>query len=145
MPVRKMFRSIFRSLSVSALLLALIITGCAKRRSTLDPSFTVRPAPPQASVPASAQTGVQPNVPAAPLLTSVSSPVGRITSVNQQVMIAVVTFPVGQVPAAGGRYSVFRAGQKVGELKMSEEAADTLRVADITSGALQVDDEVRTP
>jgi hypothetical protein len=139
-----MFRSIFRSLSVSALLLALIVTGCAKRRSTLDPSFTVRPAPPQASVPASA--GAQSNtVPATPLLTPVSSPVGRITSVNQQVMIAVVTFPVGQVPAAGGRYSVFRAGQKVGELKMSEEAADTLRVADITSGALQVDDEVRTP
>ena len=139
-----MFRSIFRSLPVSALLLALIITGCAKRRSTLEPSFTVRPAPPQASVPASA--GVQPNTATAvPLITPVSSPVGRITSVNQQVMIAVVTFPVGQVPAAGGRYSVFRAGQKVGELKMSEEAADTLRVADITSGALQVDDEVRTP
>ena len=142
-----MFRSIFRSLPVSALLLALIVTGCAKRRSTLEPSFTVRPAPPQASVPASAQTGVPPSTAAtaAPLLTPVSSPVGRITSVNQQVMIAVVTFPVGQVPAAGGRYSVFRAGQKVGELKMSEEAADTLRVADITSGALQVDDEVRTP
>ena len=145
-----MFCSIFRSLSISTLLLALMITGCAKRRSTLEPSFTVRPAPGQPSVPASAPTGVPPNTaPAAPavtpLLTPVSSPVGRITSVNQQVMIAVVTFPVGQVPAAGGRYSVFRAGLKVGELKMSEEAADTLRVADITSGALQVDDEVRTP
>lgn len=139
-----MFRSIFHPLSVSALLLALIVTGCAKRRSTLDPSFTVRPAPPQASVPASA--GVQSNpVTAAPLIRPVSSPVGRITSVNQQVMIAVVTFPVGQVPAAGGRYSVFRAGQKVGELKMSEEAADTLRVADITSGTLEVGDEVRSP
>ena len=134
-----MFRSIFRSLPVSALLLALIITGCAKRRSTLEPSFTVRPVAPQGSAPTNTATT------AVPLLTPVSSPVGRITSVNQQVMIAVVTFPVGQVPAAGGRYSVFRAGQKVGELKMSEEAADTLRVADITSGALQVDDEVRTP
>ena len=140
-----MFCSLFRSVPVSALLMAFVIAGCAKRRSTLEPSFTVRPAPPQASVPASAQTAAPPNVPAPPLLTPVSSPVGRITSVNQQVMIAVVTFPVGQVPAAGGRYSVFRAGQKVGELKMSEEAADTLRVADITSGALQVDDEVRTP
>ena len=134
-----MFRSIFRSLPVSALLLALIITGCAKRRSTLEPSFTVRPVAPQGSAPTNTATT------AVPLLTPVSSPVGRITSVNQQVMIAVVTFPVGQVPAAGGRYSVFRAGLKVGELKMSEEAADTLRVADITSGALQVDDEVRTP
>jgi hypothetical protein len=134
-----MFRSIFRSLSVSALLLALMITGCAKRRSTLEPSFTVRPVAPQGSATTNTATT------AAPLITPVTSPVGRITSVNQQVMIAVVTFPVGQVPAAGGRYSVFRAGLKVGELKMSEESADTLRVADITSGALQVDDEVRTP
>ncbi len=134
-----MFRFIFRSLPVSALLVALVIGGCAKRRSTLEPSFTVRPVAPQGAAPTNAATTT------APLLTPVRSPVGRITSVNQQVMIAVVSFPVGQVPAAGGRYSVFRAGQKVGELKMSEEAADTLRVADITSGALQVDDEVRTP
>jgi hypothetical protein len=134
-----MFRSIFRPLSIGLLLLALSITGCAKRRSTLEPSFTVRPVAPQGGAPTNAATA------AAPLITPVSSPVGRITRVNLQVMVAVVTFPVGQVPAAGGRYSVFRAGLKVGELKMSEEAADTLRVADITSGALQVDDEVRTP
>lgn len=134
-----MFRSIFRPLSVSALLLALIITGCATRRSTLEPSFTVRPVAPQGSAPTNAATT------AAPLLTPVSSPVGRISRINQQLMIAVVTFPVGQVPVAGARYSVFRAGQKVGELKLSEEAADTLRVADITSGTLQVDDEVRAP
>ncbi len=134
-----MFRFIFRSLPVSALLVVLVITGCAKRRSTLEPSFTVRPVAPQGGATTNNATTT------APLLTPVRSPVGRITSVNQQVMIAVVSFPVGQVPAAGGRYSVFRAGQKVGELKMSEEAADTLRVADITSGALQVDDEVRTP
>ena len=134
-----MFRSLFHSLPFSALLMALVIAGCATRRSTLEPSFTVRPVAPQGAAPTNAATT------AAPLLTPVSSPMGRITSVNQQVMIAVVTFPVGQVPAAGGRYSVFRAGQKVGELKMSEEAADTLRVADITNGALQVNDEVRTP
>lgn len=133
-----MFRSIFHSLAVGALAAACAITGCAKRRSTLEPAFTVRPVP--------AATNAASAVAAASVtMAPVSSPVGRITSVNQQVMIAVVTFPVGQVPAAGGRYSVFRAGQKVGELKMSEEAADTLRVADITSGTLQVDDEVRTP
>ena len=136
-----MFRSIFRPLSVRALLFALavlVMVGCAKRRSTLEPSFTVRPVAGETN---SIRTPV-----VAPVITPIiSSPLGRITSVNQQVMIAVVTFPVGQVPAAGGRYSVFRAGQKVGELKMSEEAADTLRVADITSGALQVGDEVRTP
>ena len=134
-----MFRSIFHPLPFIALMVAVVFAGCAKRRSTLEPSFTVRPVAPQGAAPTNTATTT------APLLTPVRSPVGRITRVNQQVMIAVVTFPVGQVPAAGGRYSVFRAGQKVGELKMSEEAADTLRVADITNGALQVNDEVRTP
>lgn len=140
-----MFRSSFRLLPVGALLMAFVIAGCAKRRSTLEPSFTVRPAAGQTNtIIAPAPAPVIAPV-SAPAITPLASPVGRITSVNQQVMIAVVTFPVGQVPAAGGRYSVFRAGQKVGELKMSEEAADTLRVADITSGTLQAGDEVRTP
>ena len=127
-----MFRSGFRSLPVRALLFALavvVIVGCAKRRSTLEPSFTVRPVTGETNA----------------VMTPVSSAVGHVTRVNQQVMIAVVTFPVGQVPAAGGRYSVFRAGQKVGELKLSEETADTLRVADITSGSVQTGDEVRVP
>ncbi len=143
-----MFRSIFRPLSVRVLpfaLAVLVIVGCAKRRSTLEPSFTVRPVAGQTNVIVTPPTGPVLAPVSSPAMTPLASPLGRITSVNQQVMIAVVTFPVGQVPAAGGRFSVFRAGQKVGELKMSEEAADTLRVADITSGTLQAGDEVRTP
>jgi hypothetical protein len=127
-----MFRPVLGSFFSQALLLALIgvcVTGCFKRNAAHEPPSAVRPIIGETNT----------------VLTPFGSAVGRITSVNQQVKIAVVSFPVGQVPAAGGRYSVFRAGQKVGELKLSEETADTLRVADITSGSAQVGDEVRRP
>jgi hypothetical protein len=149
-----LFCSIRFSFPAVALVLALTAAGCAERRSTLEPSVpyqaatnpgqaaTTPVAPPETATPTTATPAVNST---APVITPVNSPVGRVSSVNLQVMIAVVAFPVGQVPAAGERYAVFRAGQKVGELKMSEETADTLRVADITSGALQVGDEVRAP
>jgi hypothetical protein len=130
--VRKNFRPALASCFSQALLLALTcvcVTGCFKRKAAHEPSSAVRTIIGETNA----------------VITPLSSAVGRITSVNQQVMIAVVSFPVGQVPSAGGRYSVFRAGQKVGELKLSEETADTLRVADITSGSAQIGDEVRMP
>lgn len=127
-----MFRPVLHLFFDRALLLALAaicFAGCFKHKSTPEPAFTVRPIIGETNA----------------VITPLGSAVGRITRVNRQVMIAVVSFPVGQVPAAGGRYSIFRAGQKVGELKLSEETADTLRVADITSGSAQVGDEVRMP
>ena len=126
------FGFVLGSLLRHALLLALAlacVTGCFKRKSKQEPVSAVRPIIGETNA----------------VVTPFGSAVGRITSVNQQVMIAVVSFPVGQVPAAGGRYSIFRSGQKVGELKLSEETADTLRVADITSGSAQIGDEVRMP
>ena len=43
----------------------------------------------------------------------------------------------------GTRLSIFRAGQKVGEVKMSKETGDTFRVGDFVSGSGQEGDEVR--
>jgi hypothetical protein len=77
------------------------------------------------------------------VLTPTTSPVGRVASVNKQANIVVARFPVGQVPAKDARLSIFRGGQKVGEVKMSEETAETLRVGDIISGSAQEGDEVR--
>jgi hypothetical protein len=130
--VRKNFGSVLCSFLCRALMLALglvCVTGCFNRKAKQESAPTIRPIIGETNA----------------VVTPFGSAVGRITSVNQQVMIAVISFPVGQVPAAGGRYSIFRSGQKVGELKLSEETADTLRVADITSGSAQIGDEVRMP
>jgi hypothetical protein len=123
-----MFRVCFFRAALLALA-SLSMTGCFWRQSKTEPAFTVRPP--------TAHTNA--------VITPMTSSVGRIVSVNPQAKIAVVTFPIGQVPAPGARLSIFRAGQKVGELKMSEESADTLRVGDITVGAAQEGDEVRGP
>ncbi len=77
------------------------------------------------------------------VITPASSLVGRIASVNPQANIVVVSFPVGQLPDSGTKFSVFRGGAKVGEVKISGPAAETFTVGDITAGSVQKDDEVR--
>lgn len=103
------------------------MTGCFWRQEKATPAFTVRPTVGQTNV----------------VITPANSPVGRIMSVNKPGNFVVIDFPVGQVPANGTRLSIFRAGQKVGELKMSAETVDNLRVGDIITGSAQEGDEVR--
>ena len=109
------------------MLALLLMTGCFWRGDKPQPAVSVRPA------------GGQTNLVIAPA----RSTVGHVASVNEQAKIVVVDFPIGQVPPDGTRLSVFRAGQKVGEVKMSEWTADNLRVGDILAGTVQKDDEVR--
>jgi hypothetical protein len=72
-----------------------------------------------------------------------SSAVGRIAGVNAQDKIAVINFPIGQLPANNTRLAVFHAGTKTGELRITGPAEDTLTVGDIISGTAQEGDEVR--
>ena len=119
---------------VAIALLAILVagaTGCFSRKNRNagrnPPAFTVKPA------------GGNTNL----VITPASSLVGRIASVNPQANIAVVSFPVGQLPDNGTKFSVCRGGAKVGEIKISGPAAETFTVGDITAGSLQKDDEVR--
>ena len=68
---------------------------------------------------------------------------GKVVSVNQNLRFVVLDFPFGDMPALDQRMSVFRQGQKVGELKVSGPQNDTNIVADITAGSAQVGDEAR--
>jgi len=106
------------------------MTGCSSWwEGKSEPAFTVR-------TPAE---GAQTNV----VITPANSPIGRVASVNKPGNFAVINFPIGQVPANNTRLSVFRAGQKVGEVKISGPAADSFTVGDIVSGSAQDGDEVR--
>ena len=113
--------------TAAAALLCLALAGCASHPKNAEPAFKLKPA------------GDQTNV----VIATTGSPVGRIASVNAQAKFAVVNFPVGQVPANETRLSVFRAGAKVGELKISGPSADNFTVGDITAGSAQDGDEVR--
>lgn len=76
-------------------------------------------------------------------ITPANSLVGRVASVNTQARFAVVSFPIGQLPATNTRLSLFRADKKVGEIKITGPAQDNLTVGDIIVGAAREGDEVR--
>jgi hypothetical protein len=124
---------VFSRATVVATLFAVVASsGCFLREKeetpaqTAAPAFKVRPA---------GTTNV--------VLTPTASRFGCVARVNPQANIIVASFPVGQVPAKDARLSIYRGGQKVGEVKMSEETTETLRVGDIISGSAQEGDEVR--
>jgi hypothetical protein len=78
------------------------------------------------------------------IVTPTHSRLGRISSVNSSARYVVITYPVGvPLPAVQQRLNVYRAGLKVGEVKVSKEQVDVNTVADIVAGEGKVGDEVR--
>ncbi|MEO6034128.1 MAG: hypothetical protein ABIQ35_02620 [Verrucomicrobiota bacterium] len=107
----------------------LLGTGCAKMKSWLPSApgkkksrHTTRPAPDV--MPATSDTG-------------------KIAMVNAGARFVVMTFPIGGVPSNDQRLNVYRKGLKVAELKVTGPQRENNTVADILSGEVQVNDEVR--
>lgn len=115
-------------LSFGLLLAGLVAAGCMHHS-----------AKPQAGTPAqagnsSAQT---------PIVTPDNSLTAKVVRYNSLARFVVLSFPVGQMPQAGQTLFLYRAGMKVGEVKVGTQQQDNDVVADITSGDAQVGDEVR--
>ena len=110
-------------------LTAVLATGCSsgKQKAPKESAFRV------------GSTVVHTNL----LITPVNSSVGHVASVNPQARFAVVSFPIGQLPATDTRLSLFRGDKKVGEIKITGPAQDNLTVGDIIVGAAREGDEVR--
>lgn len=110
--------------------------GCAARRE--DYGALAQPSP-------AGTGGSTPLKPATVIVTPATGNRGRITSVNLTSRHVVVSYPIGiQLPLIEQRLSVYRAGLKVAELKVSKERIDVNLVADIISGECRAGDEVRT-
>lgn len=77
------------------------------------------------------------------VMTPTRSPVGRVASVNAQAKFAVINFPIGQLPANDTRLSIFHAGMKTGEIRITGPAQENFTVGDIVAGVAQDGDEVR--
>ena len=108
---------------------SLVVVGCKSQQEASrppEPAFKTKPA------------GSQTNLVIAPA----NSPVGKIASVNRQAKFAVISFPVAQMPANNTRLAIFRAGARVGEVKISGPAQGTFTVGDIIAGSAQEGDEV---
>lgn len=107
--------------------LGLILVGCSTPKNTPPPSPVAKPAEPPT-----------------PRMVPVTSLFGRIVQVNAALRYAVIDFGVGNIPRPGDRLDVFRAGQKVGEMRVSNQARGGIIAADIMTGDVQELDEART-
>ncbi|HEY3857737.1 MAG TPA: hypothetical protein VGO67_25415 [Verrucomicrobiae bacterium] len=87
--------------------------------------------------------GPPPEKPIAPMVTPDLSPVGRVALVNGEARFVVINFPPGSVPPVGQPMSVNHRGLKVGEVKITGPQRDNDTVADLTTGAAYVGDEIK--
>jgi len=68
---------------------------------------------------------------------------GRVAMVNPQNRTAILSFPIGWVPAAGRQLGVYREGLKVGEVRITGPQMDTNIAADLLAGEAAAGDMVR--
>lgn len=119
----------------SVLLAALVAAGCASKSSRGPATAQLQPSPTARAAPEGAPpTNVV--APGGPL-------VGRVAWVNPNGRFVVVSFPLGALPAVDRPLSVYRAGLKVGEVKVTRWQLDNLVVADIMAGECRPGDEAR--
>lgn len=78
-----------------------------------------------------------------PSVTLVLPTSGRIHAVNDGGQFVVIDYTLGGLPPQQSLLSVYRNGEKVGELRLSGPAQYGFATADIVNGFIQVDDEVR--
>jgi hypothetical protein len=69
--------------------------------------------------------------------------VGKVKRVNPAARFVVLSFPIGQLPAADQQFGVYRRGLKVGEIKITGQQLNEYIVADILDGEAEEGDEVR--
>ncbi|MSU35873.1 MAG: hypothetical protein EXS36_12375 [Pedosphaera sp.] len=68
---------------------------------------------------------------------------GRIFSINPKLRFAVVDFSLNQMPQIGRVMPVYRAGTKVGEVRLGAQTRGDLATVEIIEGELLTGDEVR--
>ncbi len=108
-------------------LAALVISGCASHSAQKSP-------PPAASV--STTQGE-------PIVTPDTSLQAKVVRYNSVGRFVVLSFPLGQMPQMGQTLSVYRAGLKVAEVKITGPQQDNDIVADLTTGDAEAGDDVR--
>ena len=77
------------------------------------------------------------------IVTPDSSLTARVASYNSAGRFVVLSFPVGQMPNLEQSLFLYRAGMKVGEVKVTGPQSENNIVADLVTGEAQAGDEVR--
>jgi hypothetical protein len=128
------FTGCMRSCLLACLsLAALSVSGCLSHRA---PTRQSQSPPPTVSI----STNAPEPEPIVTPDTSLSAKVVRYNSVGRFV---VLSFPVGQMAQPGQTFFIYRAGMKVGEVKVTGPQRKNDVVADLTTGDAEAGDDVR--
>ncbi len=111
------------------------MAGCAKTK----PMTAATPVPKGAAPAGSGAEGATNKV----IVTPAASLTGKVASVNVAGQFVVLTVQGGPMPVPDQRLSVYRAGLKVGVVKVTNQQMQANQVADIVAGEARVGDEVR--
>ena len=133
--MRRLFAAVFCSF---------FMAGCAARKSAPSEVDVFQPRPAKSgraqAAPAPAAAAREPRKPA---VTNLEVTTGSVFSVNRTLRFVVLDFGFKPLPAVEQRLSVYRQGQKVGEVKISGPVLNNHLVADLVAGEAQPGDEVR--
>ncbi len=78
-----------------------------------------------------------------PLVQPLDGRVGRVQSINERLNFVVLDYSLNRLPALGDRLELIRAGEVVGELKVTGPFRTVSVVADIVEGTPQPGDITR--
>ena len=106
----------------------LLLTGCG---STPADPFSRPPGSTGLAIPPSSQE------------TLLHAVIGKVKYINPSLRFVVIEFPVGRMPGADQRLDVYRAGERIGRVKITGPFLEISVAADIVFGDAAVGDEVR--
>ena len=78
-----------------------------------------------------------------PIVTPDNSLTAKVVRYNTVGRFVVLSFPVGQMPQTGQTFFLYRAGMKIGQVKITGPQRDNDTVADLVEGDAQQGDDVR--
>jgi hypothetical protein len=78
-----------------------------------------------------------------PIVTPDNSLSAKVVRYNSVGRFVVLSFPVGQMPQTGQTFFIYRAGMKIGQVKITGPQRDNDTVADLVEGDAQEGDDVR--
>jgi hypothetical protein len=115
---------------------ALVLSGCRGKRQSEPPSGRAGGFD---EFPATTAAGKSKKL----IVTPEKGLIGKVAMVNPTARFVVLNFPVGHLPGLEQRLNLYRAGLKVGEVKVTGPQYDDNVVADIIAGESEVGDQVR--
>lgn len=128
---------------LSALLVAALLgAGCAGTREQKDGTAKVAPTE-KVGLPPQLKSGKELPKPA-PVIEPISVFSGKVVLVNAALKYTVVEGVIGRLPPVEQSLNVYRDGQKVGVIVVSNQARGANFAADLTQGEARVGDTVRS-